>query len=107
MKVRNSRKGKSREELKLLDEETKDHVKNIIKGLKLGNGQILLAVAWVTKEAKLYHKKFPFLLGLDGTFRTNVEKHTLVRLILSKWQCSNVIQFDDDDLIFAIYIARN
>ena len=26
---------------------------------------------------------------------------------LPKWQRSNVIQFDDDDLIFAIYIARN
>ena len=92
VKVRNSRKGKTKEELKHIDDEAKDHVKNVIKGLNLGNGQILLAVAWVTSEAKLYHKKYPFLLGQDGTFRTNAEKRALERLI-GKTLNNNILPF--------------
>lgn len=92
VKVRNSRKGKSSEELKKIDEEAKAHVKNVIKGLGLGDGQILLAVAWVTAEGKLYHKKYPFLLGQDGTFRTNAEKRALERLI-GKTLNNNLLPF--------------
>ena len=35
VKVRNSKKGKNKEELRQLDDEARDHVKNAIKGLGL------------------------------------------------------------------------
>ena len=89
-KTRQSKKGKSAEDIKILDDEAKDHVKNVIKGLGLGNGQILLAVAWITKESKKYHKKYPFLLGQDGTFRTNAEKRALERLVSKSLNNNNL-----------------
>ena len=64
-----------------IDEEMSDQVKNMVKGLALGHGQFLLAAACVTKESKLNHIKFPWLLGGDETFRTNAEKHPLARLV--------------------------
>lgn len=60
-------------------EEAKSFIKNVIEGLTLGNGSILLAVMWVTKDGKKYHKKFPHVLGLDVTFGTNKEKRPLLR----------------------------
>ena len=45
----------------------KNQVKNVVKGLDLGDGTFLLAVARVTKESKLMHMKFPALLGGDET----------------------------------------
>ena len=51
-----------------------------MKGLSLGNEKFLLAVAWVTKESKLMHIKFPWLLVGDENFRTNAEKRPLARL---------------------------
>ena len=32
------------------DAETADYVKAVVKALQLGNGEVLLAVAWVTAE---------------------------------------------------------
>jgi hypothetical protein len=90
VKTRQSKKGKSTEAMRILDEEAKDHVKNVIKGLGLGDGQILLAVAWITKESKKYHKKYPFLLGQDGTFRTNAEKRALERLVSKSLNNNNL-----------------
>ena len=58
----------------------KNQVKNVAKSLSIGDGKCLLAVAWVTKESKLMHMKFPWLLGGDESFRTNAEKRPLTRL---------------------------
>ena len=38
-----------------LDVDTSSYVKNVVKALELGDGQVLLAVAWVTKKARIYH----------------------------------------------------
>ena len=75
------RYGETTEDLKTIPKSMKDQVKNVVKGLDLGDGQFLLAVAWVTKESKLNHIKFPWLLGGDETFRTNAEKRPLARLV--------------------------
>ena len=58
----------------------KAFIKDLIKGLTLKDGTVLLAVMWVTKSGKLYHRKFPYVLGLDVTFGTNSEKRGLFRV---------------------------
>ena len=81
-KPRKSKRSKEvMEDVTAIDEEMEDQVKNVVKGLALGRGQFLLAVAWVTKESKLNHIKFPWVLGGDETFRTNAEKRPLARLV--------------------------
>ena len=73
-----------------IDEEMEDQVKNVVKGLALGRGQFLLAIAWVTKESKLNHIKFSWLLRGDKTFRTNAEKHPFLfgwNEQIHQWQC--------------------
>ena len=47
-----------------VNKEEKDFMKNIVEGLKIGNTEFLLAVAWITKECRRYHQKFPFVHGL-------------------------------------------
>ena len=80
-KTRKSKEGnKTTADLTSVSDEAKQHVENVIKGLSLGNGEFLIVVAWVTAEGRLYHQKFPFLLGGDETFRTNAEKRPLARL---------------------------
>ena len=63
------------------DNDTADYVKNVVKALKLGNGEVLLAVAWVTEESRLYHQMFPRVLGLDVKYGTNNERRPLLRVI--------------------------
>ena len=63
------------------DDETNYYVKAVVKGLSLGDGEVLLAVAWVTKEGKEYHTMFPRILGVDVTFGTNNEKRPLCRIV--------------------------
>ena len=43
----------------LTKEMKKNQVKKVVKGLDLGGGNVLLAVAWVAIEPKLTHMKFP------------------------------------------------
>ena len=59
--------------------EAESFVKNLITQLTTGDGTILLAVMWITDDGKLYHKKFPHILGCDVTFGTNAEKRPLFR----------------------------
>ena len=77
-----------------LGEDASDHVKNVVKGLGLGNGRYLIAIAWTTKEQRKWHMKFPFLLGHDETFRTNAEKRALARLC-GKTMNNKIITFVD------------
>jgi hypothetical protein len=55
-------------------------IKTIIQALEIGSDEFLLGVAWITKEGKVYHKKFPWINGWDVTFGTNAEKRPLGRL---------------------------
>ncbi len=59
--------------------EAESFVRNLIKGLSVEDGSVLLAIMWVTKDGKRYHQKYPHVLGLDVTFGTNAEKRPLFR----------------------------
>ena len=63
------------------DAETADYVKAVVKALQLGNGEVLLAVAWVTAEGRQYHKRFPRVLGIDVKYGTNNERRPLCRFV--------------------------
>jgi hypothetical protein len=62
-----------------VSQDAKSFVKSLISQLTTGDGTILLAVMWVSEDGKLYHKKFPHVLGCDVTFGTNAEKRPLFR----------------------------
>lgn len=64
-----------------VDEETNNYVRSVVKALTLGDDEVLLAVAFVTKEGKLYHIKFPGVLGFDVKYGTNNEKRPLCRVV--------------------------
>ena len=68
---------KTTEDFADLTGEMKNQVKTVVIGLVLGDRKFLLAIAWVTKESKLMHMKFPWLLGADKTFQTNAKKGPL------------------------------
>ena len=65
-------------------------IKNVITGLTLGDGSILLAVIWVQKQGQKYHLKFPAVIGLDVTFGTNAERRPLFRGSLKTSNNNNV-----------------
>lgn len=48
-KNKNSLIGKSETELNNINQASKDYIKSVIEGLNLGDGEFLLAVAWVTR----------------------------------------------------------
>jgi hypothetical protein len=58
----------------------KNQTKHVLRGLALGNGKFLLAVALVKKESKLIHMNLSWLLGGGDMVRTNVEKRPLAQL---------------------------
>lgn len=51
-----------------------NYVEAMIKALDLGDGEILLAIVWVTPAGKLNHFRYPYVLGCDITFGTNNER---------------------------------
>jgi hypothetical protein len=62
------------------DDSPQAFVERLTNALSLENGQkILLAVAWVTEEAKRYFKMFPEACGVDVTNGTNSEKRPNAR----------------------------
>ncbi len=63
------------------DKETNSYVKSVVNALTLGDGEVLLAVAWVTKEGREYHRMFPRILGMDVKYGTNNEKRPMCRLV--------------------------
>ena len=89
---KSKRNGKVMENLLNVEQEAADQVRNVVKGLGLGNREFMLAVAWVTEESRLNHKKYPKLLGSDETFRTNAEKRPLARLV-GKNMNNNILPF--------------
>ena len=69
------------EEINDVDPEAANYVEAVIKALELSDGEILLGVAWTTKDGYLNHKRFPNILGVNITFGTNNEKRPLLRVI--------------------------
>jgi len=69
VRKRNSN-GKSVTELTNIDKEARDFIICVIQGLSLGNGEFLLAVAWVTSEARHFHSLYPDILGCNARRRT-------------------------------------
>ena len=49
-------------------------IKTVVEALTLGEDEVLLAVAWTTKEGRLNHMKYPDVLGVDVTYGKNNEK---------------------------------
>jgi len=62
-----------------ISDDAKSFVKHVIKELTVGS-QVLLAVAWVTDDARLYHSRFPGVLGMDVTFGVSAEQRPLFRV---------------------------
>jgi hypothetical protein len=55
-------------------------VNAVLKAMSLKNEQsLLLAIAWVTKDARSYFQMFPSSLSIDVTMGTNAEKRPLAR----------------------------
>ena len=63
------------------DGDTTDYVKNVVKALSLGNGEVLLAIAWATEEGIQYHRMFPRVLGVDVKYGTNNERRPLLHFV--------------------------
>lgn len=63
------------------DDDTTAFVKNVVKALQLKNGEVLLAVGFVTKESREYHEMFPRVLGVDVKYGTNNERRPLLRVV--------------------------
>lgn len=61
------------------DDETNTYVKAVVNALSLGDDEILLAIAWATAEGRLYHIKYPQVLGIDVKYGTNSERRPLAR----------------------------
>ena len=63
------------------DPDIASYVQNVVKALKIGEDEILLAVVWTTKEGYVSHMRFPFILGTDVVFGNNNEKRPHIRTI--------------------------
>ena len=60
--------------------EMEKYVLSVVKALTLKDGEVLLGIAWSTKEGRLAHMRFPDILGADVTFGDNNEKRPHIRL---------------------------
>lgn len=64
------------------DKEMINYVQAVCKALQItDSGEVLLGVAWSTRESRDYHRKFPYVLGFDVTFGTNNERRPLFRVV--------------------------
>ncbi len=63
------------------DPEAMNYVEAVTKALSIGDGEVLLAIMWVTPDGKLSHRRFPHILGMDVTYGTNNERRPLFRVI--------------------------
>ena len=54
--------------------DTERYIKTVVEARKIGDEEVLLAVAWTTKEGRLNHMKYPGVLGVDVTFLKNSNK---------------------------------
>ena len=63
------------------DKDTNRFVKAVVEALQLEDGNILLGVAWATKESQKWFEKFHDVLGFDVKYGTNNEKRPLFRVV--------------------------
>jgi hypothetical protein len=56
------------------------YAKNVRESLRVGNGSVLLAIAWMTEEELRIVSMYPEVLASDVTEQTNKEKRSLVML---------------------------
>ena len=47
------------------------YIKMVVDTLTIGEDEVLLAVAWTTKEGRLNHMKYPDVLGIDVPYKKN------------------------------------
>ena len=57
------------------------YVRSVVKALTLEDGEVLIGIAWTTKEGRLSHIRFPHILGVDVTYGDNNEKRPHIRVI--------------------------
>ena len=60
------------------------YVLSVVNALTLKDGEVLLGIAWSTKEGRLGHIRFPDILGANVTYRDNNEKRPHICLIGNK-----------------------
>ena len=65
-------------------------IKTVVEALTLGEDEILLAVAWTTKEGRLNHMKYPDVLGVDVTYGKNNEKRPQLCVIGKNTRNQNI-----------------
>ena len=77
----------------ILAEEGSDperYIKTVVEALTLAGDEILLAVAWTTKEGRLNHMKYPDVLGVDVTYGNNNEKRPQFCVIAKNTRNRNI-----------------
>ena len=60
------------------------YVLSVVNALTLKDGEVLLGIAWSTKEGRLAHIRFPDILGADVTYGDPNKKRPRIRLITKK-----------------------
>ena len=63
------------------DTEVATYVRTVVQALRIGEDEVLLGIAWATKEGYLTHIRYPSVLGTDVTFGDNAEKRPHIRTI--------------------------
>ena len=76
-----SDENKEVEEVTCEDEDVYRYVRTVVQALKIGEDEILLGVAWTTKDGYVSHMRFPYVLGTDVTFGDNNKKRPHIRTI--------------------------
>ena len=69
-------------------------IKTVVEALTLGEDEVLLAVAWTTKEGHLNHMKYPDVLGVDVTYGKNNKKRPECRVIGKNARNRNIPMLD-------------
>jgi hypothetical protein len=70
--------------------EMEKYVLSVVNALTLKDGEVLLGIAWSTKEGRLGHMRFPDILGADVTYGDNNEKRPHIRLIGKNQRNKNI-----------------
>ena len=66
------------------------YVLSVVKALTLKDWEVLLGIAWSTKEGRLAHINFPDIIGADVTYGDNNEKRPHICLIAKNQRNKNL-----------------
>ena len=64
---------------KCREKEHESCVMDVVNALSLGNGEFLIAIAWIDETAPHHYRLYPKILGFDVQFRKNSEERGLHR----------------------------